>query len=263
MKTLRWSWLPLLVVLVALPGCGDNSDPDEKRAVEVPGGTGLKFVDLQEGQGETLNHGDTAAVRYVGRLKDGGKQFDSNIGEGNPLFTFKVGSGQVIRGWDLGVIGMKVGGKRKLFIPANLAYGSRGSPGSIPPDADLIFEVELVKIVPQPQPQPPGKLEIVDLKEGSGAAAKSGDTVVVHYTGTLKADGKKFDSSLDRGEPFEFELGAGKVIKGWDQGVAGMKVGGKRKLIIPSDLAYGTRGAGRSIPPNADLVFEVELLQIK
>lgn len=105
-------------------------------------------------------------------------------------------------------------------------------------------------------------LKYVEIKEGTGAAAKAGDTVEVHYTGTLK-DGKKFDSSKDRGQPFSFKLGAGMVIKGWDEGVAGMKVGGTRKLIIPSQLAYGERGAGGVIPPNAELTFEVELLKIK
>jgi FKBP-type peptidyl-prolyl cis-trans isomerase len=105
-------------------------------------------------------------------------------------------------------------------------------------------------------------LKYEDLKEGTGAAAKSGDTVSVHYTGWLK-DGKKFDSSLDRGEPFTFPLGAGRVIKGWDEGVAGMKIGGKRKLIIPPELGYGKKGAGNVIPPDAELAFEVELLKIK
>ena len=105
-------------------------------------------------------------------------------------------------------------------------------------------------------------LQYDDLEEGTGEAAKAGNTVEVHYTGWLK-DGKKFDSSHDRKQPFSFRLGAGQVIKGWDEGVAGMKVGGKRKLIIPAALGYGSRGAGGVIPPNAELTFEVELLEVK
>jgi FKBP-type peptidyl-prolyl cis-trans isomerase len=105
-------------------------------------------------------------------------------------------------------------------------------------------------------------LQYEDLNVGTGPEAHSGQTVQVHYTGWL-TDGKKFDSSLDRGSPFSFPLGAGRVIKGWDEGVAGMKVGGKRKLLIPASLGYGARGAGGVIPPNADLVFEVELLAVR
>ena len=102
-------------------------------------------------------------------------------------------------------------------------------------------------------------LGYVDLVEGTGASPKTGDSVKVHYTGWLKS-GEKFDSSLDRGEPFVFPIGRGHVIKGWDEGVAGMRVGGKRKLVIPAHLGYGDRGAGRVIPPGATLIFEVELL---
>ena len=105
-------------------------------------------------------------------------------------------------------------------------------------------------------------LQYVDEVVGDGQEAVKGDLVVVHYTGWL-TDGTKFDSSKDRNNPFSFRLGAGRVIKGWDEGVAGMKIGGKRKLTIPSDLGYGTRGAGGVIPPNATLIFDVELLELR
>lgn len=105
-------------------------------------------------------------------------------------------------------------------------------------------------------------LQYKDVTVGSGAEAQAGNTVSVHYTGWL-TDGTKFDSSVDRGQPFSFPLGAGRVIPGWDEGVAGMKEGGKRILVIPADLGYGANGAGGVIPPNATLIFEVELLDVE
>jgi FKBP-type peptidyl-prolyl cis-trans isomerase len=108
----------------------------------------------------------------------------------------------------------------------------------------------------------PNGLQYQDVKVGQGAEAKRGSTAVVHYTGWL-TDGKKFDSSRDRGTPFDFEVGAGQVIAGWDLGVAGMKVGGQRKLVIPADLGYGAAGAPPVIPPGATLVFDVELLEVR
>ena len=112
----------------------------------------------------------------------------------------------------------------------------------------------------------PSGLQIIDSKVGTGASPKTGQTCVMHYTGWLYengAKGKKFDSSVDRGQPFEFPIGTHRVIPGWDEGVATMKVGGKRTLIIPPQLGYGERGAGGVIPPNATLIFDVELLGIK
>jgi peptidylprolyl isomerase len=112
----------------------------------------------------------------------------------------------------------------------------------------------------------PSGLQYEDTKEGTGASPKAGQTCVMHYTGWLwvnEAKGKKFDSSLDRGQPFEFQIGRGMVIKGWDEGVSTMKVGGKRTLLIPAELGYGERGAGGVIPPKATLLFEVELLGVK
>lgn len=137
--------------------------------------------------------------------------------------------------------------------------------------AVLVFKVKLPKIqeakpTPTPQEQVMDKdeseLKIEDSVVGTGEEAVAGKRVTVNYLGTLE-NGTKFDSSYDRGTPFSFNLGAGEVIKGWDQGVLGMKVGGKRKLVIPPDLGYGQSGAGGTIPPNATLIFEIELLKVE
>jgi peptidylprolyl isomerase len=131
--------------------------------------------------------------------------------------------------------------------------------------ADAAFTAAMAQGAGKPVTTPSG-LQIIDSKVGTGASPKAGQTCVMHYTGWLYengAKGKKFDSSVDRGEPFEFPIGRGQVIAGWDEGVASMKVGGKRTLIIPPALGYGARGAGGVIPPNATLIFDVELLGVK
>jgi peptidylprolyl isomerase len=131
--------------------------------------------------------------------------------------------------------------------------------------ADAAFTAAMAQGAGKPVTTPSG-LQIIDSKVGTGASPKAGQTCVMHYTGWLYengAKGKKFDSSVDRGEPFEFPIGRGQVIAGWDEGVGTMKVGGKRTLIIPPALGYGARGAGGVIPPNATLIFDVELLGVK
>jgi len=156
----------------------------------------------------------------------------------------------------LGEIGQKCYKKRmKKFILSLLVVLLAGCSTQAP-------EQESISQTDERQVEMAEELKIEDLVAGEGEEAKAGDVVEVHYTGTL-TDGAKFDSSLDRGVPFEFELGAGEVIPGWDQGVAGMRVGGKRKLTIPPELGYGERGVPGTIPGNATLIFEVELLGIK
>ena len=219
----------------------------------------LKIEEIVVGEGDEVKDRDWVSVHYTGCLEDGTK-FDSSLDRGEPI-EFPLGGGMVIPGWEQGIRGMRVGGKRKLVIPPELAYGEDGAGDVIPPNAVLVFDVEVVGARSNQYPEE-GDLEIEELEAGTGAEAVPGDTVSVHYTGWLE-DGTKFDSSLDRGEPIEFPLGVGYVIPGWDQGLVGMKEGGRRRLTIPSHLAYGANGAGGVIPPFATLVFEVNLVRVQ
>jgi len=212
----------------------------------------VKIDDTVVGTGAEAKTGMTVKVDYTGTLTNG-TVFGSSAGK-QPV-EFALGAQQGGPGWDQGLQGMKVGGKRMLTVPPELAYGPQGNGGTIPPNATLIFEIELLDV------QPPAQVKIEDIQVGTGAEAAAGKTVSVNYTGTL-TNGVVFDSSYQRNEPITVTLGAGQVIPGWEQGLQGMKVGGKRKLTIPPSLGYGAQGQG-AIPPNSTLIFEVELLDVK
>lgn len=232
--------------------------------------SGLKYAILENGEGVQAKAGDFVSVHYKGTLLDG-TQFDSSYDRGQPI-EFELGSGRVIQGWDEGIALLKVGDKGRFEIPSHLAYGSVSKPG-IPANSTLIFDVELVKVTPAPVVEPfniEGKvsattesgLKFTLVEEGSGKKAAPGYTVTVHYTGYFE-DGSIFDSSVKRNQPYKFDLGMGRVIAGWEEGVALMKVGDKAQLEIPYQLAYGEDGFPGVIPPKATLIFDVELLDVK
>jgi peptidylprolyl isomerase len=234
---------------------------------------GLIVDDFLIGTGEEAKPGSEVSVQYTGTLDDG-TVFDTSKTRNRP-YTFTVGEGRVIKGWDQGLPGMKVGGKRRLTVPSDLAYGPRAK-GKIPANSQLTFTIELIEVVP-PLPDAKGDeafageplqkseleggLMIEDFALGEGRVAASGDNVDVHYTGRLD-DGTVFDSSVPRKKAIAFVLGTGRVIKGWDLGIAGMKVGGLRRLTIPAELAYGPRAKGK-IPADSRLTFTVELMSIR
>lgn len=268
----------LIAVTFLLLACGPVDAPNaESTANESQGeamrtDSGLQYEEVQAGSGPQPQAGDIVSVHYTGTLTTG-VVFDSSYQRNEPL-TFPIGVGMVIPGWDEGIGLMQQGGKARLTIPPELGYGAQGAGGVIPPNATLIFDVELVDVRAGAPGEPAAVdeadyvttdsgLKYYDFVVGEGDEATAGKTVSVHYTGWL-LDGDKFDSSLDRGQPFSFLLDGGQVIRGWDEGVKGMKIGGKRQLVIPADLGYGSRGAGGGvIPPNATLVFEVELLDVQ
>lgn len=248
----------------------NNTKRNIKLNEEITTASGLKYKVTEIGSGRKVEIGDKVTVHYTGKLTNGTK-FDSSKDRNQP-FSFKVGGGQVIRGWDEGLALLNIGDKATLTIPANLGYGSRDQ-GPIPANSTLIFDIEVldastpVKAVPfdvkgKDTLSTASGLKYIIVKKGDGAKAENGKTVDVHYTGYLM-DGRTFDSSVERGEPISFPLGQGMVIKGWEEGIALMQVGDKMRIIIPSELGYGANGAGGVIPPNATLIFDVELMNVK
>lgn len=230
--------------------------------------SGLKYTFKEIGKGRKPQNGEVVKVHYTGTLPDGTK-FDSSHDRGTPI-SFKLGIGQVIKGWDEAISLMPIGSKASLIIPPDLAYGDRDL-GTIKPNSTLHFDVELVDIVAPPKPFEVTGKDTIHLESGlkyikvstasAGKEAEAFRTVSVHYTGFLP-DGKIFDSSVERGMPFSFTIGKEQVIKGWDEGISKLKVGEKARLIVPPHLGYGERGYPPVIPANSTLIFDVELISV-
>jgi len=218
----------LAAILLASVGCNSDS-PKTASASNGPSGDHLKKLgieDVKVGTGPKVQPGDDAWVRYTGKLKNG-TEFDSNAhGDDKPPFKVSVGQGAVIKGWDQGLVGMQKGGKRKLSIPYDLAYGAKPNGPKISAYSDLYFDIELVEMWPQKDDQ---LLTATDIKQGTGPEVKDGSTVTVTYTASVFGD--VADSTKT---PMTFKVGADQVaITGLDLALKGMKQGGERKVIVP------------------------------
>ena len=259
----------MLLVVLSLIGCKALETKSSILGKEFTTESGLRYVITNEGTGERAKVGDKVIVHYTGKLTND-TVFDSSVDRGQP-FSFKLGVGQVIKGWDEGVALLNVGDKATFTIPSDLAYGENGAGGVIGPNETLIFDVELLEIKAAPKPYDvSGKdtlttesgLKYIKMNETEGVQAEANKTVKVHYSGYLE-DGSMFDSSVERGQPLDFPLGQGRVIKGWDEGIALLKIGEKARLIIPHELGYGERGHPPVIPAKSTLIFDVELFDVK
>jgi FKBP-type peptidyl-prolyl cis-trans isomerase len=257
MRTLRTvAALALAVVLAAAGGCGRGGEAAEAWIGIVPG---LAYIDSLAGEGAVAQADDFVEVSYEGWLwQDGerGPKVVSSRDDGR-TFAFSFGRNAVIEGWERGLPGMRIGGVRKLLVGPEMGYGEQGAPPHIPGGATLLFVVEMVSM-------PETQVEI--LEPGDGPVAAVGDQVAVHYSGWVWEDGAKgqpIGSSHDRGRPYRFTMGQGMAIAGWDVGLTGMAVGARARLIIPPIMAYGRDGDPPRIPPDATLMFEVELVEIQ
>jgi len=265
-------------VIAAFTGCSNDS---EIKTTE----SGLQYFDETVGEGRDAKVGDLISINFKGWIvKDSTNLFtdwakDSTrlpylIGDSyrqGQIVKFVLGEDAFIRGTDEGIVGMKPNGKRMIVIPSELAYGEKGV-GPVPPNSDLKVLIELLDVkdpvvtelwdVDQTKLKTSESgLMYVIIEEGEGDIATDGNVVTVHYTGFLK-DGTKFDSSVERDEPFSFVVGNKQVIAGWDEGIRLLKKGGKARFVIPPSLGYGEITAGK-IPPNSTLLFDVELLDVK
>ena len=240
----------LATLVVAASGCNSGGSGPEK-ATDKPAHVLTKLIieDPKVGTGDPVKVGDDVMVKYTGKLENG-HIFDSNDKADGKDFHFTVGMGNVIKGWDQGLVGMKIGGKRKLSIPAQLAYGAKGQ-GGIPPNSDLYFDIELLSVVKK---EDQNTINASDVKQGSGAEAKNGSSVTVDYVAT--ADGKAFDTQ----KHVTFKIGAGDVdIAGFDDAIKGMKVGGERKITVPPMYTRSIHSEDIGMSP---AVYDVKLTAV-
>lgn len=234
--------------------------------------SGIRITEIAEGDGPSPAVGEAVSIRYTARHLDG-DVFEGTPPDGEPA-RFIVGRGQLLPGFEEGLSTMRKGGKRIVVIPPELAYGKGGRPPLVPPDTWIELELELVEIEPGPPPIQPWSdagreiialdngLQFVDFEIGDGEFPVFGGRIVVHYSGFL-GDGTLFDSSYYRGAPVELEMSAKKLIPGWAQALLSMREGGKRKLIIPPSLGYGSEGFPGKVPPDATLIYDIELLKVE
>lgn len=248
-------------------------DGRERPVPSLPEGvvTELGIIEVIDGTGEVAETGDLVDVHYVGVFNDG-VEFDASWSRGAESFQFVLGEGMVIEGWDNGVVGMAVGGRRQLWIPYEAAYGADGRPPSIPAESDLVFVVDLLKVTKRisedaaPELVLPdsvsGELEVTDVVDGTGPELGAGDTAEVHFILQAFNTQVVIDSSYERGFPVPLEIGTGRLFPGFEQGLTGMQVGGRRLLVIPPDLAFGDDGVEPDIGPGETLVILVDLISI-
>jgi peptidylprolyl isomerase len=288
----KWSQLLLWAVVLGLfvAACGpatpqdsdtetDTADTTSEESTETGSrvtASGLEYIEVELGTGVQAQPGDLVSVQYTGRLEDG-TEFDSSVG-GDP-FTFTLGQGSVIPGWEEGIALMREGGKAQLVIPPGLAYGPNDY-GPIPGNSTLYFDVELVSVATAPTPAPvptdvppttvdpadytltDSGLQYVFLQEGDGDTPELGEVATVHFTGWFE-DGSLFADSR-AGTPIQFIVGEEQVVPGWDEMALLMQVGDRVQMVLPPELGLGVEGSPNgTIPPNSTLIFEMELLGIE
>ena len=259
----------------AAPGTNLQPSPDKPVVSSLPAQplTTLGITDLTEGTGPAAAEGDTVIVDYVGVRSADGTEFDNSYDRGAAFPVAPLGTASVIEGWNKGLVGVKAGGRRQLDVPAAMAYADSPPGDPIQAGDDLTFIVDVRAVVPAVDPAAAPQVTVeptsgatettfTDLVEGTGAVAESGNTVVVQYIAYSGVDGAQLDTSwVEGGEPLTFTIGGQEYIPGFDPGVEGMQVGGRRQVVIPPEEAFGPDGNEQlGLPAGADLIMVFDLV---